>query len=55
MTQSTRKFFATLAVVATVSSAFFVAPVQAKSAKCKAVPVAGQPGHYIMLCSRVRP
>jgi hypothetical protein len=55
MTQSSRKLLATLAVLATVSSAFFVSPVQAKSAKCSALPVAGQPGHYIVVCSRVRP
>lgn len=27
----------------------------AKSAKCSAVPVPGQPGHYIVTCSRIRP
>lgn len=27
----------------------------AKSAHCSAVPVPGQPGHYIVICSRARP
>ena len=27
----------------------------AKSAHCSAVPVPGQPGHFVVICSRVRP
>ena len=27
----------------------------AKSAHCSSTPVPGQPGHYIVICSRVRP
>jgi hypothetical protein len=31
------------------------APAYARSAKCTAVPVPGQPGHFIVHCSTARP
>ena len=55
MKTSIRTVAATLALIATVASLFVAAPVQAKSAHCSAVPVPGQPGHYIVVCSRARP
>jgi hypothetical protein len=55
MKTSIRTISATLAVIATVAGLFVAAPVQAKSAHCSAVPVPGQPGHFIVVCSRVRP
>ena len=55
MKTSIRTAAATLAIIASVASLFVAAPVQAKSAHCSAVPVPGQPGHYIVVCSRARP
>ncbi len=55
MMKSTRTLFTTLAVIATLGSALIATPVQAKSPKCTAIPVPGQPGHYIVVCSSSRP
>lgn len=55
MKTSLRAVTASLAVAAALAGAFVTAGVQAKSAKCTAVPVPGQPGHYIVVCSNVRP
>lgn len=55
MNTTIRAVAATFAVVATLGAALAPAPAQAKSAHCSAVPVPGQPGHYIVVCSRVRP
>ena len=55
MKTTIRTVAATLAIIATVAGFFVATPVQAKSAKCSAVPVPGQPGHYIVVCSRARP
>ena len=55
MKTTIRTAAATLAIIATVAGFFVATPVQAKSAKCSAVPVPGQPGHYIVVCSRARP
>lgn len=55
MKTSLRAIAASLAVLAGLSGAFVTASVQAKSAKCTAVPVPGQPGHYIVVCSSARP
>jgi hypothetical protein len=50
-----RSLAASLAVAATFCAAFVAPGVQAKSAHCTAVPVPGQPGHYVVVCSRLRP
>ena len=55
MKTSIRTVAAAFAVVATIASAFVTTSVQAKRPHCSAVPVPGQPGHYIVVCSRSRP
>jgi invasion protein IalB len=55
MKNSNRTLSAAFAAVAMVATAFIATPVLAKSAKCTAVPVPGQPGHYIVVCTRARP
>lgn len=51
----TRTLAATLAIAATLGSAFLAFDAEAKRAKCGAIPVAGQPGVYIVVCSTARP
>jgi hypothetical protein len=50
-----RTLASSFAVAAILSSAFVSTSAQAKSAHCGAVAVPGQPGHFIVVCSRTRP
>jgi len=55
MKTTLRTLAASLAATAALCAAFIAPGVQAKSAHCTAVPVPGQPGHYVVVCSRLRP
>lgn len=46
---------AIIAIAATLGTALVSFDAEARRPHCSAVPVAGQPGHYIVVCSTTRP
>jgi len=55
-TSKSRSLVATLALAAAIAVPFaMIGSAEAKSSKCTLVPVAGQPGTFIAVCSTHRP
>lgn len=50
-----RRIAASFAVIAALAGSLAVTTAEAKRAQCSAIPVPGQPGHFIVVCSTTRP